>query len=76
MTRVDFKLQELLHILTLCAAHDFMVCRTCNAIVTQISWTEWRKNETLGGRGGTPPQPNSLETDVSSLENLFRSTNG
>jgi len=55
--RVWLEEQEVLHILSLSAAHDYRLCRTCDAIVTQVAWKGKRNFGNLGGRGGTPPPP-------------------
>jgi len=54
---LSFSESELMHIMSLAAAHDARFCRLCNAIVMQISWAWRSQNENLGGGGGTPPDP-------------------
>jgi len=54
--KINLSERQLLHVLALTATHDYRVCLTCAAIVTQINWFSWHQFESLGGRGGTPPQ--------------------
>ena len=60
---IHFKLQELVHILTLCAAHDSRVCPVCDAIVMQLTMDMKRRFEHPVGEGGYPPSTKQDEVE-------------
>jgi len=52
---ISFTERELVHILSLAAAHDALVCMKCDSIVTQIAWAMREVRKYSWGEGGDPP---------------------